>query len=52
MTNALWLGVACVAVWMVARRLPARSTCSASWIRQQIRARGLTGYSGSYHEDR
>lgn len=33
------------------RRVEAPSQVSAEWIRQQVRARGLTGWSGAYQEE-
>ena len=58
MTGAVvvvFIGVAacCWALCAAAGREDDRAeACSREWIRQQTRARGLTGYSGSYHEDR
>ncbi len=49
--NLLYLAAVCGLTFWLTRRKAEPRQCSAAWIRKQIRARGLTGYSGAYHED-
>lgn len=52
MTSLFWLAIgttAVVAVLLV--RVRREEAVSSEWVKDQIRRRGLSGYSGSYHED-
>ena len=50
--NLLYLAAVCgLTFWLTRRKTTDARQVSQAWIRQQIRERGVKGWSGAYHED-
>jgi len=47
----LGLGAVSLVGWWLRQAGTPRDQVSSAWVREQIRARGVTGWSGAYHED-
>ncbi len=54
MSAVYWIaaiGAVSAVTFALFRRQPEPQPVSSEWIRQQIRERGVKGWSGAYHED-